>query len=87
MHTNLEIKTKTHCKGGGGQKSEFSIADRVAGASLNYAKFQKLFLFVSRNDQTKIAGESDSIDDLRMAPACTPGPTRIGIFKLSMNGV
>ena len=26
MHTNLEIKTKTHCKGGGGQKS--GVLDR-----------------------------------------------------------
>src|SRR5258708_33659304 len=44
MHTNLEIKTKTHCKGGGGQKS--GVLDRGPCGDLArmFAKFRKLFL-------------------------------------------
>jgi hypothetical protein len=57
MHTNLEIKTKTHCKGGGGQKS--GVLDRAPYGHLARisAKFRKLFLLVFNADLAT-AGES-----------------------------
>src|SRR5260370_31684722 len=44
MHTNLEIKTKTHCKGGGGQKSGVLDLGPCGDLARMFAKFRKLFL-------------------------------------------
>src|SRR2546430_2120243 len=44
MHTNLEIKTKTHCKDGGGQKSGVLDRGPCGWRAQISAKFRKLFL-------------------------------------------
>src|SRR5690348_10436865 len=57
MHTNLEIKTKTHCKGGGGQKS--GVLDRGPRGSHARisAKFRKTFFLVVDAQDSSAAGD------------------------------
>src|SRR5260370_21324003 len=88
MHTNLEIKTKTHCKGGGGQKS--GVLDRrpCAWRVQISAKFRKLFFDLvhkaSPNEPTgsflakkamrgATVRESASRADSKFRRTCEPG--------------
>src|SRR6266446_6158390 len=56
MHTNLEIKTKTHCKGGGGQKS--GVLDRgPCGSTARISAKSGAFLLVVDAHDSSAAGD------------------------------
>jgi hypothetical protein len=60
MHTNLEIKTKTHCKGGGGQKSGVLDRGPRGNTARIFAKFRKTFLLMVDAQDSSAAGAAST---------------------------